>query len=67
MASNSASEDDFTVVNAWKDAHIFDDYKKLYSAHSSDPDTYLQAALRRQYPDLSLTVTSVGNGKLKDF
>ena len=62
MKPQDTQSEDFTVVHSWKDAHIYDAYKKIFSAELADPDTSLQAALRRQYPDLCLTVTSAGNG-----
>ena len=43
---------------------VFDDYEDLHSAHGFDSNTSLQAALRRQYPDLAITVTIATNGIL---
>ena len=54
--------EDFTLVNTSSHHKVFDDYEQIYSSHLGDPDTSIQAALRRQYPELSLTVTSAGNG-----
>lgn len=53
---------EFQLVTTSSHHKIFDDYEKVNSGHAYDPDTTLQAALRREYPGLALTVTSAGNG-----
>lgn len=53
---------DFQLVTTFSHHKIFDDYEELNSAHGYDADTTIQAALRRQYPGLSMTVTPSGNG-----
>lgn len=52
----------FTLVTSSSHRKVFDDWEELYSAHGFNPNTLLQAALRRQYPDLNLTVTMTTNG-----
>ncbi|KAL9104923.1 MAG: hypothetical protein Q9163_000168 [Psora crenata] len=57
-----AETDDFTLVNTSSHHKVYEDYERLHDAHIADPDTSFQAVLRRQYPELSLTVTDTGNG-----
>ena len=53
----------FELVAAPNDDHkVFVDYEGIHSAHGFDPDTSLQAAFRKKYPELALTVTSSNNG-----
>lgn len=52
---------EFQLVTTSSHHKIFDDYEEVNSNHAYDPDTTLQAALRREYPGLALTVTSTGN------
>ena len=40
----------------------FDDYLDVKSGKGYDLNVHLQAALRRQYPELALTVTYANNG-----
>ena len=40
----------------------YEDYAEVKSGKSYDLNVYLQAALRRQYPELALTVTLASNG-----
>lgn len=40
----------------------YEDYVEVNSGRSYDLNVYLQAALRRQYPELALTVTLTSNG-----
>lgn len=53
---------DFQLVTTSSHHKIFDDYEELNSGHGYDADTTIQAALRRQYPGLALTVVSRSNG-----
>ena len=62
MASETSNNNDFTLVDVNSRPHLYDEYKKLFGGQVADPDVSIQAALRRQYPELSLTVTSPGNG-----
>ena len=59
-----AETEDFTLVNTSSRHRIFDDWERLHNSHVADTDTSLQAYLRGQYPELSLTVTSTGSGML---
>lgn len=52
----------FALITTSSHRKVFDDYEELNSGHGYDADTSLQAALRRQYPDLALTVTVTSNG-----
>ena len=60
--SDASAIEDFTLVNATSHRKVFDDYEELFSAHLANPDTSIRAALRRQYPELNITVTSPYNG-----
>ena len=62
--SSSRDSEDFMLVNASHHHKVYDDYERMNNAHLADADTSLQAALRHQYPELSLTVTSANNGNL---
>lgn len=62
-----ADTDAFTLVNEAKHHKVFDDYEELSSAHFVDPQTYLTAVFRRQYPELAVTCTSSRNPALLDF
>ncbi len=53
---------EFQLVTTFSHHKIFDEYEELNSGHGYDADTTIQAALRRQYPGLSMTVTPAGNG-----
>ena len=52
----------FTLVSTSSHHQVFDDYLDINSGKVYNPHTYLQAALRRQYPELALTVTVTANG-----
>ena len=52
----------FTLVSTSSHHQIFDDYVDINSGKVYNPQTYLEAALRRQYSELALTVTTAGNG-----
>lgn len=60
--SSASASEDFTLVNATSHHKVFDDYEELFSAHLGNPDTSMRAALRRQYPELNVTVTTPYNG-----
>ncbi|KAL8645506.1 MAG: hypothetical protein Q9226_007270 [Calogaya cf. arnoldii] len=62
-----ADTDAFTLVNEVNQHGVFDDYQELSSAHLVDPQTYLTAVFRRQYPDLAVTCTSSSNPALLAF
>ena len=52
----------FTLVSTSSHHQILDDYVDINSGKVYNPHTYLQAALRRQYSELALTVTNARNG-----
>lgn len=54
----------YTLVTTTSQHQNFDDYVDANSGKGYDLNVYLQAALRRQYPELALTVTVVNNGML---
>ena len=56
------SEESFTLVPSSDHHKLSDDWKAINGGIGFSPDTSIQAALRRQYPDLALTVTTSGNG-----
>ncbi|KAL9027730.1 MAG: hypothetical protein Q9196_003787 [Gyalolechia fulgens] len=62
-----ADGDAFTLVNEASQHKIYDDYDELSSGHLTDPQTYLTAAFRRQYPELAVTCTSSRNPALLAF
>lgn len=47
----------YTLVTTSSQHQNYDDYVDVKSAKSYDLNVYLQAALRRQYPQLALTAT----------
>ena len=54
----------YTLVTSGSHHQVFDDLIDAKSGKSCDLNIYLQAALRRQYPELALTVTVSSNGRL---
>ena len=62
-SSTMSDSDTFTLVTASSHHQIFDDYVNINAGKVYNPHTYLQAALRRQYPELALTVTVANNSK----
>lgn len=52
----------FTLVSTSSQHRVFDDYLDINSGKVYNPHTYLEGALRRQYPELALTVTVSNNG-----
>ena len=52
----------YTLVTTASQHQTFDDYVDVKSGKSYDLNVYLQAALRRQYPELALTVSPASNG-----
>lgn len=52
----------FTIVTSSSDHKVFSDWEAINGATGFNPDTALQAAIRRQNPGLALTVTTNGNG-----
>ncbi|KAI4185063.1 MAG: hypothetical protein LQ348_004430 [Seirophora lacunosa] len=57
----------YTLVTAASQHQTFDDYVDVKSGKDYDLNVYLQAALRRQYPELALTVTRSSNVNLLAF
>ena len=59
-----SDSESFTLVTSSASSHhkVFDDWEAINGAVGFNPDTSLQAAFRRQYPGLALTVTMNGNG-----
>lgn len=55
----------YTLVTTASQHQTFDDYVDVKSGKGYDLNVYLQAALRRQYPELALTVTYVNNGIIR--
>lgn len=54
----------YTLVTSSSHHQGYDDFVDAKSGKSYDLNVYLQAALRRQYPELALTVTVASNGSL---
>ena len=63
----SERQEDFTLVTRSSHHQLYDDYNELFSSHAFEPVTFLIAALRRQYPELCLTVTNARSPALLDF
>ena len=57
-----SDSEEFTVITSSNHPQIFGDWVGINGAAGFNPDTALQAALRRQYPGLALTVTTNSNG-----
>ena len=55
--------EDYQLVSTSGHPKVHDDFEKLFDSHLGDPDTSIQAALRRQYPELNITVTDPYNSK----
>lgn len=56
------SDSEYTLVTSSSHHKLSDDWIDINGAVGFNPDTALQAALRRQNPDLALTVTVSSNG-----
>ena len=54
----------YTLVTASSHHQNYDDYVDVKSGKGYDLNVSIQAALRRQYPELALTVTPAYNGML---
>ena len=52
----------YTIVTTSSHHQSLDDYVDVKSGKAYDLNVYLQAALRRQYPELALTSTVDRNG-----
>ena len=59
---NISDSEGFTVVTSSNHPQIYSDWVGINGAAGFSPDIALQAALRRQYPGLALTVTTSNNG-----
>ncbi|KAL2038934.1 hypothetical protein N7G274_008274 [Stereocaulon virgatum] len=57
----------YTLVTTTSHHQVWDDYVDVNSGKGYNLNTYLQAALRRQYPELCLTVTLANNVNLLAF
>ncbi|KAL8787911.1 MAG: hypothetical protein Q9213_001938 [Squamulea squamosa] len=57
----------YTLVTTSSHHQSIDDYIEAKSGKDYDLNVYLQAALRRQYPELALTVTVAHNASLLSF
>ncbi|KAL9598089.1 MAG: hypothetical protein Q9219_004720 [cf. Caloplaca sp. 3 TL-2023] len=60
-------KDAFTLVSEESHHKAYDEYDELSSGHLTDPQTYLTAVFRRQYPELAVTSTSPRNPSLLAF
>ena len=54
----------FTLVTSSSHRKAYDDYEDVKSAHAYELNTSIQAALKRHYPDLNLTVLPDSNAPL---
>ena len=52
----------YMLVTTASHRQNYEDYVDVKSGKIYDLNVYLQAALRRQYPELALTVTLTSNG-----
>ncbi|KAL9009454.1 MAG: hypothetical protein Q9173_005521 [Seirophora scorigena] len=62
-----ADKDAFTLINEASQHKMYDDYDTLSSGHLADPQTFLTAAFRREYPELAVTCTTARNPALLAF
>ena len=62
-----AEPEAFTLVTRSSHHKLSNSYEELYNGHAHEPVTFLIAALRRQYPELCLTVTSARSPALLEF
>ena len=53
----------YTLITTTSHHQNYDNYVDANSGKIYNLNVYLQAAFRRQYPELALTVTTVSNGK----
>ena len=59
--------DDFTLVSTSSNHRLYDDFEEINSAKVSGLHTSILAALRKEYPELCITVTLAGNVNLLQF
>lgn len=57
----------FTMVTSSSHQKLCDDYEEIKSGHTYSLHTSIQAALRRQYPELNLTSSPANNVPLLQF
>ncbi|KAL8946048.1 MAG: hypothetical protein Q9222_007499, partial [Ikaeria aurantiellina] len=62
-----ADMETFTLVNETGQHKVYDDYDKLSNGHLTDPQTYLTAVFRKEYPELAVTCTYASNPALLRF
>ncbi|KAL8824754.1 MAG: hypothetical protein Q9191_004840 [Dirinaria sp. TL-2023a] len=62
-----SGNEEFTLVSTSSDHRLYDDYEDITSGKLASLHTSLLAALRREYPDLCVTVTLAGNVNLLAF
>lgn len=62
-----SEQEAFTLVTRSSHTKLYDDYEELYSGHAYEGLTFLIAAIRRQYPELCLTVTNTYSPALLRF
>ena len=62
-----ADNDAFSLVTESDHHQFFDDYAELSDAHIADPQTSFTVAIRRMYPELTVTCTSTYNPALLSF
>lgn len=61
-AATTMDSEAYTLITISSHHQNYEDYVDVKSGKSYDLNVYLQAALRRQYPELALTVTVDRNG-----
>ena len=52
----------FTLVTSSSHHKVFDDWQAINGAPGFNPDISFRASLRRQHPDLAVTVAITSNG-----
>lgn len=57
LISDMSDPEAFLLIGSSTESKIYEEYEKIKSAPAYDLNTTIQAALRRQYPELNLTVT----------
>lgn len=57
-----ADSESYTFISSSSRPKVFDDWEGINGATGLNPSTSFEAALRRHYHDLAVTVTTSNNG-----
>lgn len=59
-----ADSESYTFISSSSRPKAFDDWEAINGSTVFNPSTSFEAALRRHYHDLAVTVTTAGNGTI---